>query len=110
MDEEYRVASPWAVWRQRLIIGALLVAIVVLAWGFEVLYDTLRVSSGPNAWFVVDQQAPMGRAAGREELLNFDHYSTESQCNQSIEQRYKIMFTCRRLLISDARKMMQSSY
>lgn len=107
MDEEYTVISPWALWRRRLLIGAVIVIFLTLVWGGEVLYNNWRVSSGPSAWFMVATPVP-GRGVHAESEYAFgDPYATADECNKDLNKlpRGNPIVSCRRLLLSDAAQM-----
>lgn len=113
MDEEYSPVNRRALWKRRLIIAALLVPVIALGWGIEAAYDAWRVNSGSNAWFVVSTEYVSGHRGGGyswERLSSFDHYATKQECDETIEPRFKIRLTCKKMLITDARKLMQFNY
>jgi hypothetical protein len=108
MDEEYTVISPWALWRRRLLIGAVIVFFLALVWGGEVLYDNWRVSSGPSAWFMVGTPVAGRRGPHAAPEYAFgDPYATADECNKDLNKlpRGGAIVSCRRLLLSDAAQM-----
>lgn len=113
MDEEYTVVSPWVPWRRRLLIAALIIPFLGLAWGVEVLYDNSRVNSGPNAWFMVGTPVTANRQhAALEFVFSVPGYTTERKCNKAVNQLppvypARVIVGCRRLLLTDAAQMLQ---
>jgi hypothetical protein len=109
MDDDYVTVSPSALWRRRLLIAALILPFLAVAWGFEVVYDNWRASSGPNAWFIVYTQ-PTSRAGfgnAKERVLTYDHFASEEECAKEISRlQDNVGLACRRLLLSDATKML----
>lgn len=112
MDEEYTVISPWALWRRRLLIGAIIMFFLALVWGGEVVYNNWRVSSGPSAWFMVATPVvARKRLYAASEYVFSDGYATQRDCNKALNQLGPIppgtptLTSCRRLLISDAAQM-----
>src|SRR5579863_9336331 len=53
MDDDYVVVSRLALWRPRAVIATPILFFLAFVWFGEVLYDSWRVNSGPNAWFMV---------------------------------------------------------
>jgi hypothetical protein len=109
MDEEYTVLSPFLLWRRRLLIAALIIPLLGLAWGGEVLYDSWRVNSGPSAWFMVATPVTRNQPYAASERVFGDAYATERDCNNEL---YRLdpgydgpIVSCRRLLLSDAAEM-----
>jgi hypothetical protein len=100
-------------WRRRLLIGALGILFLALAWGVEVLYDNSRVNSGPNAWFMVGTPVTGNRQHPASEFVfSFDPYATERDCNKALSQLpsvypARVIVGCRRLLLTDAAQMLQ---
>jgi hypothetical protein len=112
MDEEYTVVSPFVLWRRRLLIAAMIIPFLGLAWGGEVLYDNLRVNSGPNAWFMVATPAvSRSRLYAASEYSFGDGYATERACNKALSELPSVpganIVGCRRLLLSDAAQMLR---
>ena len=112
MDEEYTVVSPFALWRRRLLIASIIIALLGLILGAEVLYDGWRVSSGPSAWFMVITPVTRGQPYAATESVFGDGYATERDCYDELDRLNRSprvyggpIVSCRRLLVSDAAKM-----
>jgi hypothetical protein len=97
-----------------LLIAALIIPFLGLAWGGEALYDGWRVSSGPNAWFLVGTPVAVYRQshAASEFVFTFNPYATERDCDKALNRLpfvrgAPIIAGCRRLLLSDAAQMLQ---
>jgi len=111
MDEEYTVVKPWVLWRRRLLIGAIGILFLALAWGVEVVYQTARVNSGPTAWFMVGTPVVGTRVHARPEFVfSFPGYTTERDCNETLNKLPRAyggpLTSCGRLLLTDAAQML----
>jgi hypothetical protein len=109
MDEEYTVVSPFALWRRRLLIAAMIIPFLALVWGGEALYDGWRVNSGPSAWFMVSIRAGSARVHHAPQSVISDGFTTERECNHELSKILSspgaAIVGCRRLLVSDATQM-----
>jgi hypothetical protein len=110
MDEEYTNVSPFVLWRRRLLVAAMIIAFLSLVWGSEVLYDSWRVNSGANAWFMVRTPVTRNQPYAASESVFSDGYATERDCNKALNQLPSVygapvIVGCRRLLLYDAAKM-----
>jgi hypothetical protein len=111
MDEEYNVVSPFVLWRRRLIIGAILIAVAASAWGVEALFTNARLASGPSAWFMVATPVTRRQSNAAVEFVFSDAYATARDCNNalnhllSVPRGIPIVASCRRLLLTDATQM-----
>lgn len=110
MGEEYEVINPWAVWRRRLLIGVMLIAIVALAFVGDFVYQNWRLSTGPTAWYMVETTGTTrAQESMRHELvIGDDSFPTEQACTEYLSKLpggSGPMPSCRRLLVDDANKM-----
>jgi hypothetical protein len=108
MDEEYTVIRPWVLWRRRLLIATIIFFFLALVLGGEVLYDKLRVNSGPSAWFMVATPVTGRQPYAASEYVFSDGYATQRDCNKELNQLPRGgpgIVGCRRLLLSDAAQM-----
>jgi hypothetical protein len=110
MDEEYTVTNPVVLWRRRLLIAAMIVPFLALAWVGEVLYDNWRVNSGPNAWFMVATPVTRRNPYAASEYSFGNGYATERDCDKALNELPSVhggpIVGCRRLLVSDAAQML----
>jgi len=109
MDEEYRVVSPFVLWRRRLLIGTMIVAFLGLVLAVGILYDSWRVKSGPSAWFMVTTPVTRRSPYAAHEYVFGDGYATERDCNNELNRLPQAfggpISSCRQLLVSDATQM-----
>ena len=109
MNEEYRMVSPFVLWRRRWLIGAIIFAVLGLVWAADMVYDSWRVNSGPSAWFMVATPVTRGSPYAAQEHVFGDGYATERDCSNELNRLPRAVggpiSSCRRLLVSDATQM-----
>lgn len=96
-------------WTNSLKVVAAIAAALAVAYWAQAYFDSLRLRSGPHAWYVIGRRVDRTSAlhGAAQSVLLSGPFGTESECQRSLSKAIgaPLLISCQQLLLSDADRL-----